>query len=619
MDQTQTLAGIDIAIILIYMIGVMVLGAFFGKYVKDGSDFFVASRALPFWAIGMSVVATDIGATDFIGVAGETYNSGIALANFDWIGSMPALVFAAFFFIPYYWRSGVYTIPEFLGQRYNRAVQTIHAAIWGVFLFVNTSLALWNMADDFLNRILGWNVWWSVWGITAVVGIYCFSGGLTAVVMTDVVQMILMFVGGFALVALTFHAVGNDAGAQVKNMPPKAVVTLNTAAPMTEDELRSMIEGGGFSTLSVKRAERSSAKAGGPQTFVVRFKDRFVSPEDGVVEREAAWVEAQTRLESLLTERLAGEAVVEGSTQPVEVRLRGFENHLELLLPHTTPTAFPWTGIVFGLGLVMATAYMSGNQSIVQRAFGARSEWDAKAGMLFAGFLKVFIPIMVAYPGLCAVVLIPDLAKGDYAVPEMMRRYLPIGLRGLMFSAMFAAMMSTMSSTLNSATAIWTTDLYGQFTKLIGIEKMSERHVLIVGRVFTFVFILLSAILSKVIGDNQGLYNFLQTSLSIFQGPVFAILLLGIMWKRATRWGGLAGLVLGVCFTTILLNVDGLFPSDNPFLFVSWWSFVFSMVVTVVVSLVTPPEPDEKIRGLVFGQVMKDGEVQRVLRVRSGI
>jgi hypothetical protein len=72
-----------------------------------------------------------------------------------------------------------------------------------------------------------------------------------------------------------------------------------------------------------------------------------------------------------------------------------------------------------------------------------------------------------------------------------------------------------------------------------------------------------------------------------------------------------------VCFTTILNNVEDLFPSDDPYLFIAWWSFVFSVIVTLVVSLLTPPEPDEKIRGLVFGQLMKDGEIQRILRSRS--
>ncbi len=617
MGPTQSLEAIDIAILAVYMVGVLILGSFFGRYVKSGGDFFLAGRALPFWAIGMSIVVTDIGAMDFIGVAGETYNSGIAVANFDWMGSMPAMVFAAFFFIPYYWRSGVYTIPEFLGKRYNRGVQTIHAAIWGAFLFVGTSLGLWTMADKFMHAILGWDVWFSVWLIAAIVGIYVFSGGLTAVVMTDVVQMVLMFVGGFALLALSIHAVGGDTVDKIRQMPPKAVVTVNVADAIDEDGMRRMVEQGGTAVLSVVKTTSPPAGQQGKQVFVVRFSEQIATEENPVLERERLWREAQERLVASLTGQLASLPLTSGSSDRVEARLRGFDSHLDILLPHTTTTAFPWTGIVFGLGIVMATAYMSGNQAVVQRAFGARSEWDAKAGMLFAGFLKSFIPVMVALPGLCAVVLLPDLETGDYAVPNMMRIYLPTGLRGLMFAAMFAAMMSTVDSTLNSASTIWTTDLYGQLVRLVTGRGMSERHTLAMGRAFTFVFIVAAAALSKVIGDNEGLYNFLQTALSMFQGPVFAILLLGILWKRATQWGGLAGLVLGVCCTTTLNNVENLFPGDDPFLFVSWWSFLFSLGVTIVVSLLTPREPDEKIRGLVFGQLMKDGEIQRILRSRS--
>lgn len=519
MDGAQGLAAIDTAIILIYMVGVLALGTFFARYVKDGSDFFVAGRALPFWAIGMSIVVSDIGAMDFVAVAGGTYTNGIAVANFDWIGSMPAMVFAAFIFVPYYWRSGVYTIPEFLGRRYNALVQFIHAAIWGIFLFTMVSLMLWVTADKFLFQVLGWDPRVSIWLMVAIVGIYTFSGGLTAVVMTDVVQMIIMFVGGFALLILALYNVGGW---------------------------------------------------------------------DGLVDKVLA-------------------------------RGPEFQNHFTILLPNDTPTAFPWSGIVFGLGIVMATAYMSGNQAVVQRTFGARSEWDAKGGMLFAGFLKSFIPLLVAVPGLCAVVLLPDLESGDDAIPGLMRTLLPPGLRGLMFAAMFAALMSSMDSALNSASTIWTTDLYGQVVKITRRHPLTERQSLYAGRVFTIVFVLLAGALAGWIGRNDGIYNFIQTALSMFQGPVFAILLLGIMWRGATQWGGLAGLVLGVTFTTVLSNTEDLFPSDDPYLFVAWWSFVFSLVVTVAVSLVTPREPDEKVAGLVFGQVMKDGEVQRILRDRSSL
>ncbi|MEO2035196.1 MAG: sodium/solute symporter [Planctomycetaceae bacterium] len=515
---------IDLAIIGIYMLGIFLLGSFFGKYVKGAGDYFVAGRALPFWAIGMSIVVSDIGATDFIATAGAGYTYGIAAANFDWIGSMPAMVLAAFIFVPYYWRSGVYTIPEFLGRRYNVVVQAVHGAIWGIFLIVMLAVMLWLTADTLATTLdadpmiaLGpyeFRMW--VWLVVFITGIYTFSGGLTAVVMTDVVQMIVMFVGGGALVSLTLWEVG------------------------------------GWGSL------QEQVLAMGPE----------------------------------------------------------YQDHFTLLLPHDSATPYPWTGIVFGLGLVMATGYMCGNQAIVQRTLGARSEWDAKGGMLFAGFLKSFIPVLIILPGLTAIVLAPGLENGDQAVPTMIRDYLPPGLRGLMFAALFAALMSSVDSYLNSASTIWTTDIYGRISRGITGRELTSEQALKVGRIFTVAFILLGGLFAPALAGQKTMYNFIQTCLSMFQGPVFAILLLGIMWRRTNQWGGMAGLLFGVTFTTILHKTEGLFASEDPFLFVAWWSFVFSIVVTVVVSLMTPKDPDEKVRGLIFGQVMDDGEVQRVLGER---
>ena len=94
----------------------MALGLYFSRFVKSTGDFILAGKTLPFWAIGMSIVVSDIGAIDLITGAGAAYDRGIAQANFDWIGSVPALLLAAFIFVPYYWRAGVYTLPEFLGR-----------------------------------------------------------------------------------------------------------------------------------------------------------------------------------------------------------------------------------------------------------------------------------------------------------------------------------------------------------------------------------------------------------------------------------------------------------------------------------------------------------------------
>ncbi|MBN2308624.1 MAG: hypothetical protein JXR94_06610 [Candidatus Hydrogenedentes bacterium] len=628
-DTAGTLAGIDIVIVLMYMVGVFALGTFFGKYVKNAGDFFVASRALPFWAIGMSIVVSDIGAMDFVAVAGGAYTDGIAVANFDWIGSMPAMVFAAFVFVPYFWRAGVYTIPEFLGRRYNMAVRVIHGGIWGVFLLTMLSLMLWVTGDQLSNTILGWNPYVVIWLMVAITGIYTFSGGLSAVVMVDVVQLIIMFVGGIALLALSMWEVGGPAEMQrkVAELEPRIMVELDVGDErlIEENAVAGALTGAGFEVL---KTERVHEPTGEPTN---RFFARVTSVELPQVLRQVQvdLDDKGKRMPKNEARRMAlirpeAKRVVTAALAPlcsgpehVEVtELTTYGGHFKILLPHDTDKPYPWTGIVFGLGIVLAIAYMSGNQAVVQRTLGARSEWDAKGGMLFGGFLKSFIPLMVAVPGLCALVVAPDLHDAERAVPHMIATLLPPGLRGLMFVALFAALMSSVDSTLNSSSTIWTNDLYGRLVEAITGRPMSERHGLVMGRAFTMVFIILAGIMAPAVGKAETLYVFVQTALTIFQGPTLAILLLGIVWRRATRWGGLAGLVLGVCFTSVLNCVDGLFPSDDPFLFIAWWSFVFSSLVTIVVSLMTQREPDEKIRGLVWGQVMKDGEIQRVLQER---
>jgi SSS family solute:Na+ symporter len=517
MESVIGLHFIDVVIIVTYMVGALMLGAYCTRYVGSAGDFFVSGKSLPFWAIGFSIVVSDIGAVDFVAVAGATYTHGVSAANFDWMGSMPAMVFAAFVFVPYFWRSGVFTIPEFLGRRYNSAVQFLHALIWAVFLFISLAVMQWVTADKLMHTVLGWDTYYTLWITAIVTGFYTFSGGMTAVVFTDVVQLIVMYVGGLGLLWLSMWEVGG-------------------------------------------------------------------------------WTALQSRILEL-----------------------GHSDHFKLLLPHDTTGPFPWTGIVFGLGIVLAIAYMSGNQVIVQRTLGARTEWDAKGGMLFAGFLKSMIPLMVALPGLCAIVLVPHLGteNADRAVPEMIRLLLPAGLRGLMFAALFAALMSSISGTLNSGTTIFVTDIVGQIRRWMGLGVLSERRALILGRSFTILFIFLTALLAEPIGNTDSIYVFIQTMLSLFQGPTLAVLLLGIVWPRATGWGGFAGLVLGVLFCFVLRFTPGLFPSDDPFLFVAWWSFVFSLLVTVVVSLVTRPEPPEKLRGLVWSSVVRDDEAQAALGERT--
>jgi SSS family solute:Na+ symporter len=274
-----------------------------------------------------------------------------------------------------------------------------------------------------------------------------------------------------------------------------------------------------------------------------------------------------------------------------------YQGHFDLILPVDTHTPFPWTGILFGLTFVMANAYMIGNQAIVQRCFSAKNEWHAKASMIFGAFLKMLIPILVLFPGLIALVLHPHLEDGDEALPRLIRTLLPPGLGGLMFAAFLAGLMSSIDSMLNSTATLWTKDIYEKFIR----KEASDEHYLIVGRITTVVLLILGVITSPISDLFPGIYVAVQTFLSFFQGPIFSILLLGIFWRGTTQWGGLAGLVGGMMSSGLMyLFKDSLFTIEDPFLYVSWWSFVASLIIAVVVSLFTSRHPVSRLYGLVY-------------------
>jgi len=491
------LSGIDYFVVVAYLVGIMLLGLYFRRFIHSSQDYFLAGKALPFWAIGMSIVVSDIGAMDFVGVAGQAYRYGIAVGNFDWLGSVPAMLLAAFIFVPYFWKAGLYTIPEYLGRRYNDYVRTTASLTWIAFFAFDLGIMFWATAV-LLETLLGWPIWLSIVLTALVVGLYTFFGGLAAVVMTDVVQMIIMFVGGGTVVFLGLYHVG------------------------------------GWS---------------------------------GLVEKVSAMGQ-------------------------------GYENHFELILPADTNTPFPWTGILFGLTFVMANAYMIGNQAIVQRCLGAKSVWHAKASMIWAAFLKMFIPVLVLIPGLVAIVMHPGLEDGDQAMPMLIRSLLPPGLGGLLFAAFLAGLMSSIDSMLNSTATLWTKDVYERFIR----RGASDRHYLVVGRCATVALLVFGVITAPVSKLFPGIYVAVQTFLSFFQGPVFSILLLGIFWRRTTQWGGLAGLLGGITIAAALHVFKGsLFTIEEPFLYVSWWSFVAGLLIATIVSLTTRPHSEEHLHGLVYG------------------
>jgi len=255
---------------------------------------------------------------------------------------------------------------------------------------------------------------------------------------------------------------------------------------------------------------------------------------------------------------------------------------------------------------VLAPAYWIGNQAIVQRCLGARSEFEAKASFMWGAILKTFIPFIMVVPGILALAHNPNIPDADQALPILIRDVLPVGVLGIFFAAFLAALMSSVDSCLNSAATLITKDVYEQYIH----PHASDRHYLIVGRIVTILAIVF-AVYFAIWVQRESIYAMIQTLLSIFQGPSLAIILLGVLWWRTTGIGAFAGLVGGIAFSCSLTLINNyaaqpIFQIQDPFLYIAWWSFVFALILTAAVSLLTPPEPQEKLAGLVHRYVMRD-------------
>jgi len=513
----------DYAVIAVYLIGTIAMGVVIGLRMKTGKDFFLGGRQLPWWAIGMSLVATDIGGTDIIGVGGAAYSYGLAVANFEWIGCVPAMIVGAFVFIPFFYRSGVYTIPEFLERRYNAGVRSIMAVCWLLFMACNLGIMLLASAK-MMSAVFGWNEAACIVVTATLVGGYTLIGGLAAVVYTDMIQCTVMIVGCLLILVL------------------------------------GLIEVGGVGELRSRLAEA----------------DARVLTAEGTV------------------------AAVAGDTQ-----------RTSLILPVDTESPFPWPGIYFGLALILSPAYWIGNQAIVQRSLGARSEFEAKASYIWGALLKNVIPLIVAIPGLIAVVLLPDLGDGDAAIPNLVGVLLPTGLRGLFVAAFLAALMSSIDSYLNSAATIVSNDLYKRFIN----PDVSDRQLLKIGRITTsglVVWAVVFAFLLTMMNEDSGIYAIFQTLMAFFQGPAFAVLLVGVLWRRATGIAAVISLLCGIATSISLyalnqpvvaqtLGWEPLFQIQEPFLYFSIWAFLVTAVLLLVLSLLSKPEPEEKLRYVIGG------------------
>src|SRR3954465_2268704 len=285
----------------------------------------------------------------------------------------------------------------------------------------------------------------------------------------------------------------------------------------------------------------------------------------------------------------------------------------------SNPIDANWLGIVLGLGFVLSFGYWTTNFAEVQRALSAKSMSAARRTPLIGAYPKIFIPALTIIPGLIALVTVrglggsnPDLQYNN-AIPLLVGRYLPEGMLGLAVTGLLAAFMAGVAANVTSFNTVVTYDLWQSYVR----KDRDERYYLRVGRVATVVGLLISVATAFIAKGYTNIMNYVQLLFSYFNAPLFATFIIAMFWRRTTPWAGFWGLIAGFLGAFVTHNLDSSgtidLGSELAASFVgAIVAFVADAVVTVAVSLVTQPKPEDELRGLVWGLPRKDAEPERM-------
>ncbi len=209
------LSTLDLSVIAVYAVAIFALAQWVARekagHSKDSSDYFLASKSLPWWAIGASLIAANISAEQIVGMSGSGYAIGLAIASYEWMAAATLLIVGKWF-LPIFLHNRIYTMPQFLEQRYGPTIRTLMAVFWlALYVFVNLTSIIW-LGSIAVNKIAGIDQDSALYLLAGFALFYQLYGGLKAVALTDIVQVTLLVLGGLLVSGLTLAQIGGDAG-----------------------------------------------------------------------------------------------------------------------------------------------------------------------------------------------------------------------------------------------------------------------------------------------------------------------------------------------------------------------------------------------------------------------
>jgi len=582
--------SLDWIVIALYFAVLLGLAWWVIKKGKDtADDYFLAGRNLGWFVIGASIFSSNIGSEHLVGLAGSGCTDGVAMAHYElhaW-----CILVLGWVMVPFYARSMVFTMPEFLEKRFSPTARWVLSVI-SLVAYVLTKIAVGIFAGGVvfgtllpeLKLDLGFMVLNSFWiGSVLVIvltGIYTVLGGLRAVAYTEALQTVILIIGSvlvtvFGLIALGGWDVlrticGSDMFNLWKPLVPTGVE--GTWLPVLETNAQNEI---------IRQAWYFKGASSYPWLGML-----FCAPIIGLW----YWCTDQYIVQRAL-----------GAPNEQQAR-RGtiFASFLKLL-----PV---FIFIIPGM-ICFALA-----ESRSEKAPELRGELYEKVEVAAE-------PGGKDQPASVQEKLNTD--KCQAAFPLMVKHVLPVGIRGIVVAGLLSALMSSLAGVFNASSTLFTMDLYQKFR-----PKASQHQLVWIGRVATTAMVLIGLAWIPVIQGGRGLYDYLQTVQGYLAPPIFVVFFLGVFMKRLNAKGCLAALVVGFLLGVFRLGVDtpvalklgglkgyeeGSFfwiVNNIYFQYYSLFVFVVSMIVMIVVSYMTRAPAEEKIHGLTYATVTEEHRLE---------
>ncbi|HOD68305.1 MAG: sodium:solute symporter family transporter [Bacteroidaceae bacterium] len=517
---------IDYIIFLVYLVILVFLG-FFVSRKKDGQektskDYFLAGNTLTWWAVGASLIAANISAEQFIGMSGSAYASGIAIAAYELMAAL-TLVVVAKFILPVMIKNKVFTIPQFLTNRYNQGVGLAFSIFWlFLYVFINLTSVAW-LGALAIEQILGVKGAVLMIGETSIsvrlliiiflymiAGLYSIYGGLASVAWTDVMQVIFLVGGGLVTAWFALATIAPHLGVQ------GAIPALGEVMSRLGD-----IPGDRHFSLVVERQA---------ELYPNIKDDPYFTLPGIVLIIGALWL---TNLgywgfnQYIIQKGLAAKNIDEAKKGLV------FAGFLKILIP-------------FIVCIPGVCAYLIWNDA------------DLHSRLMSQGLLNGSINV------------------SDDAYPFLIRNFTPVVVKGLSFAALTAAVISSLASMFNSTSTIFTIDIYKQFMN----KNASERRLVAVGRLTALAALVIALIaVYPIMGGADQAFQIIQEYSGFVYPGIVVIFSLGLLWKRSS---GLAAIVtaIGTFLFSVLFK---LIMPNTPFLI--RMGYVFFVLVILFVSL----------------------------------